>query len=102
MLKLTVVRPVAMAKNNDNKKTNKRQKAVQERRSELKDIRGTLSEISKKERVRMDGLLALHRDFIGRGGKDDEGEAPSSQSDIIEPEVIPDASIDGYFDGGGD
>lgn len=100
MLKLTVVRPVAMAKNNDNKKkTNKRQKAVQERRSELKDIRGTLSEISKKERVRMDGLLALHRDFIGRGGNDDEGEAPSSQSDIIEPEVIPDASIDGYFEG---
>ncbi len=98
MFKLTAIRPVSMAKNNNSaKKPNKRQKAVQERRSELKDIRGTLSDISKKERARMGGLLALHRGFMGR--QDEEGEAPSSQTDIVEPEVIPDASIDGYFEG---
>ena len=89
---LTAVRPVAMAK-----KPNKRQKAVRERGDELKKIRTQLGDISKSERKRMSGLLDLHRDFLRRGGDDDE--APSSETQMVEPEVIPDASIDGYFEG---
>lgn len=91
---LSVVRPMAMAKKNKN---TKRQKAVRERGAELKDIRGTLSDISKKERKRMDGLLDLHRDFLKRG--DDEETSPSSETTMVEPEVIPESSIDGYFEG---
>jgi hypothetical protein len=85
-----------MAKNT--KKPTRRQKAVRERGSELKDIRTQLSEISKKERKRMDGLLDLHRDFLRRGG-DDEDTTPSSENQMVDPEIIPDASIDGYFEG---
>ena len=92
---LTAVRPMAMAKNN--KKPNKRQKAVRERGDELQKIRTQLGDISKKERVRMGGLLDLHRDFLRRGG--DDGEAPSSETQMVEPEIVPDASIDGYFEG---
>jgi hypothetical protein len=91
---ITAVRPMAMAKKN-----NKRQKAVQERRSELKDIRTQLGEISKRERKRMAGLVGLHRDFLRRGGDDGEGEAPSSETQMVTPEVIPDATIDDYFEG---
>lgn len=91
---LTAVRPVAMAKNN--KKPNKRQKAVRERGDELKKIRTQLGEISKGERKRMSGLLDLHRDFLRRGDDD----APSSETPgVVEPEIVPDASIDGYFEG---
>jgi hypothetical protein len=95
MMMLSVVRPTAMAKNT-NKKNTVRQKAVQERRSELKDIRGTLSEISKKERKRMSGLLELHRGFFGRG---DDGDAPSSENETVDAVVIPNTSIDDYFEG---
>ncbi len=82
-----------MAKNT--KKPTRRQKAVRERGSELKDIRTQLSEISKKERKRMDGLLDLHRDFMRR----DEDTTPSSENQMVDPEIVPDASIDGYFEG---
>lgn len=94
---LTAVRPVAMAKNN--KKPNKRQKAVRERGDELKKIRTQLGDISKGERKRMGGLLDLHRDFLRRNGDDGEGEAPSSETQMVEPEIVPDASIDGFFEG---
>ena len=90
---LTTIRPVAMAK-----KPNKRQKAVRERGDELKKIRAQLGDISKKERVRMGGLLDLHRDFLRRND-DGEGESPSSENQMVEPEIVPDASIDGYFEG---
>jgi len=89
---LSVVRPMAMAKNNNR---TRRQKAVRERGAELKDIRGTLSEISKKERTRMDGLLDLHREFIRRKEEEDD----KSENKMVEPEIVPDASIDGYFEG---
>jgi hypothetical protein len=46
----------------------------------------------------MGGLLDLHRDFLRRND-DGEGEAPSSENQMVEPEIVPDASIDGYFEG---
>ena len=92
---LTAVRPVAMAK-----KPNKRQKAVRERGDELKKIRTQLGDISKGERKRMGGLLDLHRDFLRRNGDDEEGQAPSSETPgVVEPEIVSDASIDGFFEG---
>ena len=90
---LRAVRPVAMAKNN--KKPNKRQKAVRERGDELQKIRTQLGDISKGERKRMSGLLDLHRDFLRRDGDGEGEETPG----VVEPEIVPDASIDGYFEG---
>ena len=55
-----------------------------------------LSEISKKERKRMSGLLELHRGFFGRG---DDGDAPSSENETVDAVVIPNTSIDDYFEG---
>jgi hypothetical protein len=98
MMMRSVVRPTAMAKNT-NKKNTMRQKAVQERRSELKDIRGTLSEISKKERKRMSGLLELHRGFFGRG--DTPSSENENENETVDAVVIPNSSIDDYFDGAG-